>query len=106
MWARVMVDPAGNPVSVTVNVAVAAVMTLEASLVRKNSMRTVPLAVDSVPPTGGTSLAGHRVDVNTGFGVGVGGGVGVGVVEVFEHPIATAITTRARYMRFMTQTPC
>src|SRR5690349_3096520 len=105
MCAIVMADPAGKLVSVTVKVAVAAVMAFDASLVMKNSMRTVPEALDSGAPTGGTSLDGRRTDVNTGLSVGVGVGDGLGLFEVFAHPATRAITARARNVRFMTETP-
>src|SRR6185503_3918982 len=100
-------DPAGNWMSVTVKVAVHVVIAFAASLVMKSSMRTVPCALDSGAPTGGTSLAGRRTEVNTGLGVGVGVGDGVGVFGFFEtHPAARVVTARAIRMRFMIQTPC
>src|SRR5262245_13773846 len=99
MCAMFTDDPAGKPVSVTVKVAVAAVIALFASLVRKSSMRTVPPAVDSALPTGGTSLAAVRVDVKTGLTAGVGVGVGVGCV--FAQPATRAAEARAMRIRFM-----
>src|SRR6185503_7689472 len=100
MCAAVMDEPAGNPERVTVNVAVAAVMTFDESLVTASSMRTVPEAPPSVPPTGGTSLAVDRLDANTGLaGVGVPG-------FLSPHPTASAVSTRARCRRFIAQTPC
>jgi hypothetical protein len=85
------VDPAGKPVRLTTNVTVAAVTLPAESLVVTNVIEAVPLTVDSLLVTGGTSFAGERVAVK----VGLVGDVLLGVVEELLQPAAQSASARA-----------
>src|SRR5215475_2070146 len=70
--APVSVVPAGNPDSVTVKSAVAAVTLPDASFVACTVTATVPLPVTSPPTTAVVSFDGRSVAVNFGSAAAVG----------------------------------
>jgi len=97
MCAMFTDDPAGSPVRLTTNVAVADVMLPAASFAVTSVIDTFPATVDSAFVIGGTSFAGDSVAVNVGF-VGV---VGVGVVELLQPAARRAIATAMGDRRFI-----
>jgi hypothetical protein len=97
MCAMFTDDPAGNPVKLTTNVALADVMLPAASFVVTIVIDALPLTVDSAFVTGGTSFAGDSAAVNVGF-VGV---VGVGVVELLQPAARKATATAMGDRRFI-----
>src|SRR5438105_5346861 len=60
MCAMLMADPAGKPVRFTTNVALAAVMLPAESFVVTSVIDTLPVTVDSMLVTGGTSFGRQR----------------------------------------------
>src|SRR5262245_66090651 len=64
MWAMLITLVDGNPLMVTSNVAVAAVMLPDPSRVRLNVIVELPRALASAPAVGGTSLLASRFAVN------------------------------------------
>src|SRR6267378_2897224 len=92
MCAMLIGVPAGNPVRLTANVAVEAMILPLASFVTSNVMVAVPVPEASAPTMGGTSLAGDNVALKTGWRETVG------FVTDDELPQPPARTPSARTM--------
>src|ERR1044072_2741306 len=94
MWAMLIEDPAGMPVSVTEKVAVADVTFPDPSLTVSIVTVDVPCTVDSAFVTGGTSFAGESVAVKiVRFGLAEGE---VGESESDPHPAANSASATIR----------
>src|SRR5471032_465366 len=92
MCAIVIVEPAGNPVSVATTVTLAPVTVPVESFVVSKVSFALPDATDSALAIGGTSLAVCSVAENVGLGAAAGV---VGVVGELPQPA----TSDARTMR-------
>src|SRR5436305_1155906 len=96
MWAMLIVEPAGNPPSVTAKFAVAAVMFPDESFVVFIVIVAVPVTDDSALVIGGTSLAGDSDAVKIGVVLPVVGAVVEDELPqpAVSRPSATATTDR------------
>src|SRR5262249_54375573 len=99
--APVKVVPAGNPDSVTVKSAVAAVTLPDASFVGCTVTVTVPLPVTSPPTTAVVSFPGKSVAVNFGSAAGVG----VAGLSL-PQPVAASVSPRATADRYKRGVMC
>src|SRR5471030_2169214 len=93
MCAMLIVDPAGNPPTVTAKTALAAVMLPAPSFVTLSVMLAVPVTPTSPLVTGGTSLAGDSDAEKTGLAAAVGDVV---VEDELPQPAAKSARARAR----------
>src|SRR5262245_891871 len=99
MCAMFTADPAGRPVMLTTNVAVAAVTLPAASLVVTIVIEALPDTTDSALVIAGISFAGEMDAVNVGL-VGVEGDVEELLQPTANRAIATAKTDKRVIVRF------